>query len=134
MIVTEMALHILMINNGKIKIFPQNFYIRQSGSSIHGDTLIIDNEFLERFFIHNFIENLDKALSLDASLNYKNQRDVILKSIANWFQTFTVNLYFSKIKVKPYKNIFKKVKLIFNLKKSINIKTLDKYLIIKQNQ
>jgi glycosyltransferase domain-containing protein len=131
MIVTEIALHILIINKGKIKVFPQLFYIRQQGSSMHGDTLIVNNEFLERFFLENFISSLDMALSTDDSLNYFNQRQIILKSVAAWFQIFIVNLYLSKIKINFIKKVYKIIKLNFNLKQTVILKNLDKYLLNK---
>jgi glycosyltransferase domain-containing protein len=80
MVVTEISFHIYILSYGKLKIFDNPFYIRQSGSSIHGDTLVIGNEFLERFFIeNNFVLDLDKALSNAEFLNYKEKQLEIKK-------------------------------------------------------
>ena len=131
MIVVEMCMHIYMLNYGKIKIFNEPFYIRQSGSSIHGDTLTEKNEFLENFFHQNFIKHLEIGLNAEETLNYEQNRIVLLKSIASWFQIFNYNIYGSRIKIN---NIKRKVVLFINFFKngnSIKIKSLDKYLLFK---
>lgn len=131
MIVVEMCMHIYMLNYGKIKIFNEPFYIRQSGSSIHGDTLTEKNEFLENFFHQNFIKHLEIGLNAEETLNYEQNRIVLLKSIASWFQIFNYNIYGSRIKIN---NIKRKVVLFINFFKNdnyIKIKSLDKYLLFK---
>ena len=92
MIVNEMLTHILINMRGKTKIFTWPFYIRQSSTSQFGDTLVVNNEFLERCLINN---NLSKFINaIETLIPFKSQADKehLLKSVAAWFEVFIYNI------------------------------------------
>ena len=131
MIVVEMCMHIYMLNYGKIKVFNEPFYIRQSGSSIHGDTLTEKNEFLESFFLQNFVKQLEIGLNAEETLDFEQNRTILLKSIASWFQIFNYNLYGSRVKVNNIKKKFVLLINYFKHQKTLKITSLDNYLLSK---
>lgn len=92
MIVLEVLTHIMIANEGKIKIFEYPFYLRQSNTSTFGDTLVLNNEFLERCLINGSLNGFSYAI--DRFVNVKNisDRDFILKMIALWLDVFLFNI------------------------------------------
>lgn len=96
MIVMEMLTHVLMLMSGKIRIMPFPFYIRQSNTSMFGDTLVVDNEFLERCLINNSLSEFGVALDQFAEIETREERDRLLKAIAAWLEVFVVTIFESR--------------------------------------
>ena len=94
--VTEELTLIFMVYRGKIKIFNDLFYIRQSNTSMSGATLIVGNEFLERCIINNALS--DFRLAVDKYLVYENkeQKECIMKAIAAWLEITIIKIYLGR--------------------------------------
>lgn len=97
MIVMEMLTHVLMLMDGKIKVMSFPFYIRQSSTSMFGDTLVVDNQFLERCIINNALSDFGVAVDQFAGIETKEERDRLLKAIAAWLEVFAVTIYESRV-------------------------------------
>jgi glycosyltransferase domain-containing protein len=92
MIVLEVLTHVMLFHAGKMKIFKYPFYLRPSNTSTFGDTLVLNNEFLERCLINNSLNGFSYAI--DKFLNTKDasERDLILRLIAAWLEKFVSNI------------------------------------------
>ena len=99
-IVIEMLYHVLIALKGKIKIMTFPFYIRQSGTSMSGDTLVVGNEFLERCIVNNALSEFGVAVDQFAAVQTTEERDRLLRAIAAWLEVFVSNIYWSRIRVK----------------------------------
>lgn len=97
-IVTEILTHVLMVMKGKIKIMSFPFYIRQSNTSMWGDTLVIGNEFLERCLVSNSLSEFGLAIDQFTTVKSKEERDRVLRAIAVWLEVFVANIYFERVK------------------------------------
>jgi hypothetical protein len=89
----EMLTHVLMLMNGKIEVMPFSFYIRQSSTSMFGDTLVVDNQFLERCLVNNSLSEFGVAMDQFAGVQTREERDRLLKAIAAWLEVFVVTIY-----------------------------------------
>jgi hypothetical protein len=74
---------------------------------------------------------LEIGLKSEETLHYNQNRTILLKSIASWFQIFNHNLYGSRIKINNTKKMFVLLINYFKNQNSLRIKSLDKYLLIK---
>jgi glycosyltransferase domain-containing protein len=92
MIVLEVLTHVMIVNAGKIKIFEYPFYLRQSNTSTFGDTLVINNEFLERCLINGSLNGFSFAIDKFVNLENTSDREFILRMIATWLDVFLFNL------------------------------------------
>jgi glycosyltransferase domain-containing protein len=97
-IVTEMLTHVLMLMRGKIKIMPYPFYIRQSNTSMHSDTLLVGNGFLERCLVNNALSEFGLAVDQFVSVGNKEERDRLLRAIAGWLEALVSNIHFSRLR------------------------------------
>ena len=95
-IVTEVLTHVLMALKGKIKILPNPFYVRQSDTSMFGDTLVVDNEFLERCIVNNALSEFGVALDQFFAVQTREERDRLLRAIAAWLEVFVSNIYWCR--------------------------------------
>jgi glycosyltransferase domain-containing protein len=124
-IVLEVLTHIMIVNEGKIKIFEHPFYIRQSNTSTFGDTLVIDNEFLERCLINGSLNGF--SFAIDTFVNVKNtsDRDFILRMIAIWLDVFLFNIRIQNLKKKTasykIKSWIKSKKILGGLARFVDI-------------
>jgi len=126
-IVLEVLTHCLLVNSGKIKIFSDAFYLRQSDTSEFGDTLVVKNEFLERSISNNAFSDFVIATDnfFGDTSNKKHEKKVILDSIASWLNIFilTINTR-NKLRSAPF------YRYINFLKKYPNIWYRIKYALI----
>jgi glycosyltransferase domain-containing protein len=99
-IVTEVLTHVLMLTIGKIKIMPFPFYIRQSNTSMFGDTLVVGNEFLERCIVNNALSEFGVAVDQFVTVQTREERERILRAIAAWLEVFVANIYWGRVRVK----------------------------------
>lgn len=88
----EVIYHVLLVNFGKVKIFPGRFYIRQRNTSQLGDALVMENEFLERCVSFNSMLELHTFLGSCEYFEDKEYLSSVSKSIAIWFETFVYNI------------------------------------------
>jgi glycosyltransferase domain-containing protein len=91
-IVLEVLTHVMIVNAGKIKIFEYPFYLRQSNTSTFGDTLVLENEFLERCLINNSLTGFSYAIDKFVNMKDSSERESILRMIALWLDVFLFNL------------------------------------------
>ncbi len=91
-IVLEILAHALLVNSGKIKVIPKPFYLRQSNTSVFGDTLVVNNDFLERSIVSNAF--FDFLIAVDQFFGLRNidDKNRLLKSFANWLSIFIFNI------------------------------------------
>jgi len=99
-IVTEVLTHVLMMMKGKIKILPNPFYVRQCNTSTLGDTLVVDNEFLERCIINNALSEFGVAVNQFVAVQTREERDRLLRAIAAWLEVFVSNIYWGRVRVR----------------------------------
>jgi glycosyltransferase domain-containing protein len=99
-IVTEVLTHVLLVAGGKIKIMSFPFYIRQSNTSMFGDTLVVGNEFLERCIVNNALSEFGIAVDQFFSTQTREEKDRILRAIAAWLEIFVSNIYWGRIRSK----------------------------------
>jgi hypothetical protein len=99
-IVTEVLTHVLLLTVGKIKIMPFPFYIRQSNTSMFGDTLVVGNAFLERCLVSNALSEFGIAVDQFLLTQTREEKDRILKAIAAWLEIFVSNIYWGRIRAK----------------------------------
>jgi glycosyltransferase domain-containing protein len=92
-IVLEILSHVMMVQSGKIKIFHQPFYFRQSNTSTFGDTLVIGNSFLERCLYGNPLSIFSYAVDHFIKPESDKSRNQILASLAVWLEVFIVNIH-----------------------------------------
>ena len=100
MIVLEVLVHVLMTARGKIKITSKPFYIRQSHTSLFGDTLVIGNEFLERCIFNNTLSGFGLAIDQFFTDEGEKERHRLVKAIAAWFEVFVTNIYLSRLRAR----------------------------------
>jgi glycosyltransferase domain-containing protein len=91
-LVVENLSHIMLLNAGKFKVMSTPFYIRQSNTSQFGDTLVVDNEFLERCIINNSFSEFPFVVDQFLELTNIEDRKKVLKSIAEWLNFFIFNV------------------------------------------
>jgi len=91
-IVLEILSHVMLLNAGKLKVISVLFYLRQSNTSVHGATLVLGNEFLERCISTNAFSEFSIAVERFMGLNNKEDREKVLKSIAGWLNVFVFNI------------------------------------------
>lgn len=94
-IILEILAHIFLSIKGKIKIINKPFYLRQSNTSVFGDTLVINNKFLEDCIINNSFENFSIAINKFSNLANSVDKQKLLKSIAGWLNIFLFNISLS---------------------------------------
>jgi len=133
-IVLEILTHVMLMHAGKLKVISAPFYVRQSNTSEFGETLILDNQFLERCLSNNAFSDFSIAVDRFLGFTTIEERKAVLKSIAGWLNSFVfynrrggqvrAGLFFrlwSFIKRDPYFGPF--VKDVFGLLKSIALQT-----------
>lgn len=91
-IVVEVLAHAMLINAGKLKVISTPFYLRQSNTSVFGDTLVLGNEFLERCITNDAFSDFSIAVKEFMLLNNIEDRRDVLKSIAGWLNIFIFNI------------------------------------------
>jgi len=91
-IVLEILSHVMLVNIGKLKVMPTPFYLRQADTSVFGDTLIKDNQFLERCISNNSFSEFSIAVERFMELNSIEDKKEVLKSIAGWLNIFVFNI------------------------------------------
>ncbi len=91
-IILEIMTHTLLLEAGKIKIFDAPFYIRQSGTSSFGDTLVVNNSFLERCLINNSLTEISIVVENMMELETREDQIRVMKSIAAWLDQFLENI------------------------------------------
>lgn len=111
MIVMEMLTHVMMLMVGKIKVIPFFFYIRQSSTSMFGDTLVVGNQFLERCIVNNALSEFGVAVNQFIEVQTRAERDRLLRAIATWLEVFVSTIYWERVHVNT--------SLIFCLRKKI---------------
>ena len=79
---------------------PFPFYIRQSNTSMFGDTLVVGNEFLERCLTNNGLSEFGVAVDQFLLTQTREEKDRILKAIAAWLEIFVSNIYWGRIRAK----------------------------------
>ena len=92
-IVLEILSHVMLVNKGKLKVFPHPFYLRQANTSVFGDTLVVGNEFLERCIVNNAFSEFVMAIDQFIKPASIDGRKRILSAIAGWLETFVVNIH-----------------------------------------
>jgi len=111
MIVIEMLTHVLMSMSGKIGIMRFPFYIRQSSTSMFGDTLVVGNEFLERCIVNNSLSEFGVAVDQFVAFQTREERDQLLRAIAAWLEVFVSNIYWGRVrKTSVMYSLWKKIK------------------------
>ena len=112
-IVTEILTHVLMVMRGKIKIMSFPFYIRQSHTSMFGDTLVVGNEFLERCIVNNALSEFGVAIDQFITVKTREERDRLFRAIAAWLEVFVSNNYWGRVRVRTG--------IIFRLREKIRV-------------
>jgi len=100
MIVVEVLTHVLLLMNGKIKIMPFNFYIRQSNPFQVGGMLVVGNEFLERCIVNNALSDFGVALEQFVVVQTRGERERLLRAIAAWLEVFVSNIYWGRVRMR----------------------------------
>ena len=95
----EILLGIFLVERGKIVVLPFDFYLRQSGTSQAGDTLVKGNEFLERCISVDGFSVFKTLVEKFLVSSNKNQKDRLFKAIAGWLQVFIVNVYIGNVRL-----------------------------------
>ena len=95
-IVLEILSHVMLVTAGKVRITSDAFYFRQSHTSSFGDTLVQNNEFVERCLAKNGLSEFAFALDNFQILNNTEENEIALRSIAYWFNEFIFNINDSK--------------------------------------
>lgn len=95
-IVLEILSHVMLVTAGKVRITPDEFYFRQSHTSSFGDTLVRNNEFVERCIANNGLSEFAYALNNFQILKNIEENEIALRSIAYWFNEFIFNINDSK--------------------------------------
>ena len=110
-ITIEILAHIFLLIEGKIKVINKPFYLRQSNTSVFGDTLIVNNKFLEDCIINNSFENFSIAINKFSNLASPVDKQKLLKSIAGWLNIFLFNISLShKLRSNPLYTLINKIK------------------------
>lgn len=91
-IVLEILSHVMLMNAGKLKVMYEPFYLRQSNTSVFGDTLVLNNDFLERCISNNAFSEFPTAIEKFMGFNTIEERKEVLKSIAGWLNVFVFNI------------------------------------------
>jgi hypothetical protein len=100
-----------MVMRGKIKIMQSPFYIRQSNTSMFGDTLVVGNEFLERCIVNNALSEFGVAVDQFVAVETREEKDRLLRAIAAWLEVFVSNIYWDRVRVRT--------RFIYRLRKKI---------------
>lgn len=95
-IVLEILSHLMLVTAGKVRITSDEFYFRQSHTSSFGDTLVQNNEFLERCLANNGLSEFAYALNNFQILRNAEENEIALRSIAYWLNEFMFNINDSK--------------------------------------
>ncbi len=93
MIVFEILTLVLSAKKGKIHIAPVPFYLRQSNTSVFGDTLVVGNEFLERCLVNNSLAKFSAAMDSLLPDDTQAGKERVLKAIAAWLEVFISNIH-----------------------------------------
>ncbi len=119
-IVLEMLCLIFVLCNGKLKIFPENFYVRQVHPEVGHVRLVVGNEFLERMVIGNEFVHFGQAV--DGHLIYlsASEKDRVLRAIAGWLEVFVSNIFL--LRQRSLRSKFRKLERVF--KSSLILQTL----------
>jgi glycosyltransferase domain-containing protein len=91
-IVLEILTHVFLMHAGKLKVISSPFYLRQSNTSVFGDTLVLENQFLERCIYNNAFSEFPYAVKSFMGLDDEGASKDVLKSIAWWLNIFIFNI------------------------------------------
>jgi glycosyltransferase domain-containing protein len=118
-LVLEMLLNILLVQEGKLKVFAFPFYLRQMNTSSFGDALVADNNFLENCLITNSLSDFSFAVENFMNLEHKELELVVLKHIATWMEVLLTNIRNAnreqKRKLNKFKEFLNRLKFISSL-------------------
>jgi glycosyltransferase domain-containing protein len=94
--VAEILTHVFVAMSGKIKVMPFPFFVRQSNTSMSGDTLVAGNRFLEDCLLTGSLSEFKVGVDHFFSDRSKEERERILRAIAGWLGPFISNIYASR--------------------------------------
>ena len=89
----EILMHVYLLEKGKILIFNFPYYLRQQETSQFGDTLVINNNFVERCVFHGVLSEFGISINKFLTSHTEHEKKEVLKSITIWFQQFIVNIH-----------------------------------------